>query len=182
MKSLYHSLARAAVLLWLLAPPIALTACYEDLAGANSINPAFEGRVAELLTTDTGQRRPTLVHNSILTRVARERALDMAERDYFNHTNPDGYGPNYLVRQAGYVLFAGYGAGDDANNIESIAAGYSTPERAWEGWMNSSGHKCHLLGEEQFYREQTEYGVGYAHRTASYYIHYWVVIIAKPGG
>jgi len=150
MKSLYHLLARAAVLLWLAAPTMALTACFEDAGGAGSVNPAFEERVAELLTTDAGQQRPTLIHNGILARVARERALDMAERAYFNHTNPDGYGPNYLVRQAGYVLFAGYGAGDDANNIESIAAGFSTPELAWEGWMNSPGHKSHLLGEVPF--------------------------------
>ena len=105
----------------------------------------------------------------------------MARRRYFGHTNPDGFGPNYLVRQAGYVLPSYYGAEPDANNIESIAGGYPTAEATWQGWMSSSGHRDHLLGLTSFWAEQIEYGVGYAYDPTSPYRHYWVVITAKPG-
>jgi len=100
---------------------------------------------------------------------------------YFAHTNPDGFGPNYLVHQAGYVLPSYYGTEPDANNIESIAGGYPTAVATWQVWMGSPGHRAHLLGLTAFWVEQIEYGVGYAYDPTSPYRHYWVVITAKPG-
>ncbi len=102
----------------------------------------------------------------------------MAKRHYFGHTNPDGHGANYLVRQAGYTLPSFYPS--DGNNIESIAAGQTSPSAAWSSWMGSSGHKQHLLGELDFYAAQTSYGVGYYYDPGSQYVHYWVVITAPP--
>ena len=103
----------------------------------------------------------------------------MGTRAYFSHTNPDGYGPNYLVQQAGYALPNWYSQELDANNIESIAAGYGTASAAWEGWMNSTGHRTHILGLDSFWAEQTDYGIGYAYIPGSPYGHYWVVITAR---
>jgi hypothetical protein len=54
--------------------------------------------------------------------VACERALDMVNRNYFSHTNPDRYGPDYFVRQAGYVLPSYDQTHLTANKIESIAS------------------------------------------------------------
>jgi hypothetical protein len=138
-----------------------------------------EEQLAALMIDDPRQQRVSLTCHSILAQVARERALDMVERNYFGHTNPDGYGPNYLARQAGYVLPSYYGTAPDANNIESIAAGYPTANTAWNGWTSSSDHCAHLLGETPFFAEQIEYGIGYA--SGGDYGHYWVVITAKPG-
>jgi len=67
------------------------------------------------------------------------------------------------------------------NTIESIGAGYEVAAIAWRGWMNSTGHRTHLLALNSFYREQTEYGVGYAWSRDSEYHDYWVVLIARPG-
>lgn len=145
-----------------------------------SLNPEEE-QIAQYMIEHPDQQRPSLTCHPILARVARERAEDMAMRHYFDHTNPDGYGPNYLVRQAGYVLPSYYGTEPDANNIESIAGGYSTPGAAWQAWMNSSGHRSHLLGLHPFYAEQIEYGIGYVYDPSSDYRYYWVVITAKPG-
>lgn len=140
-----------------------------------------EQQIARYMIQHPDQQRPSLTCHPILARVARERAEDMARRRYFAHTNPDGFGPNYLVRQAGYVLPSYYGTEPDANNIEAIAGGYPTAEATWQGWMSSSGHRDHLLGLNSFWAEQIEYGVGYACDPTSPYRHYWVVITAKPG-
>jgi len=116
----------------------------------------------------------------ILTAVARARAADMANRRYFSHVDPDGYGPNHLIRSAGYVLPEFWGGGRSANFVESIGAGYATPSAAWEGWMRSSPHRTHLLASKAFYRKQTNFGVGFHFDPQSPYRFYWVVITAPP--
>ncbi len=138
-----------------------------------------EEQLAVLMASDPGQQRPSLSCHPILARVARERAQDMVNRLYFSHTNPDGFGPNYLVTQAGYVLPVYYETGLTANNVESIAAGNPTAALTWAQWMGSPGHRTHLLGTVPFFAEQIEYGIGYA--SGGIYGHYWVVITAKPG-
>jgi uncharacterized protein YkwD len=186
------------VLVWLLITASGkLTSATEAVAQSGSLTPRAylplvaqnpscslipeEQQIARYMIQHPDQQRSSLTCHPILARVARERAEDMARRRYFAHTNPDGFGPNYLVRQAGYALPSYYGTEPDANNIESIAGGYPTAEATWQGWMDSSGHRDHLLGLNSFWAEQVEYGVGYACDPTSPYRHYWVVITAKPG-
>lgn len=135
-----------------------------------------EAEFAYLLMTS--QHRPVLHRNEILMRVAQERVDDMVARNYFSHTNPDGFGANYLVRQAGYNLPDWYSHEDAANNIECIAAGYATGSIAWAALMESPGHKAALIGALDFYKEQDEYGVGHCHAPDSTYGYYWAIIIA----
>lgn len=137
-----------------------------------------ESRVAELLHNDAGQGRAALACDPVLAAVAREKARDMASRNYFDHTNPDGAGPNFLIQQAGYRLPASYSQSRDGNNVESIAAGFESAEGAWDGWLNSDHHRPHVLGEIPFFAEQTEYGVGYFYDPNSFYHHYWVILTA----
>jgi uncharacterized protein YkwD len=144
-----------------------------------NLNPQ-EQEIANLAIQNSEQKRPFMNCDPILAQVARERALDMGTRDYFSHTNPDGFGPNFLVRQAGYVLPSWYDTAVNANNIESIAAGYPTAASAWAGWMNSSAHRTHVLGLKDFWAAQTNYGIGYAYVPGSTYKHYWVFISAPP--
>lgn len=141
---------------------------------------AEETAVAQLAENDPNQQRATMNCHPILAQVAREKARDMAVRNYFDHTNPDGFGPNYLVRQAGYRLPDWYGSNNNSNNIESIAAGYTTPEAVWEGWLTSSGHRAHVLGESSFWRDQTNFGIGYYFDDSTLYRHFWVFISAPP--
>ena len=143
------------------------------------LNPQ-EWEIANLAINHPSQGRPFMNCDPTLAQVARERALDMGTRNYFSHTNPDGFGPNYLVRQAGYALSSWYNTANDANNIESIAAGYTTVAAAWNGWLNSSGHRAHVLAETSFWAKQTSYGIGYAYVPNSTYRHYWVFISAPP--
>ncbi len=137
--------------------------------------------IAQKMKDDSEQQRTSLTCNTILAQVAQARAEDMAQRNYFSHTTPEGYGPNYLVRQQGYVLPSYYGTENNANNIESIAAGHSTASQTWAQWMESQPHREHLLGLNSFYADQVEYGIGYVYNPNSQYRHYWVVITAKPG-
>jgi uncharacterized protein YkwD len=140
-----------------------------------------EQELAALLLNDPGQQRDALTCKPMLAQVARERAADMANRNYFSHTNPDGYGPNYLVQIAGYPLPAYYSQTKQANNVESIGAGQVTASDVWAALRGSDGHRAHLLGEVPFYREQTEFGIGYVQHPGGTYQRYWVIIIAKPG-
>jgi uncharacterized protein YkwD len=140
-----------------------------------------EAAVEALLLHDDGQQRTEMNCNATLAKVARDRARDMAERDYFGHTNPDGHGPNFLVRSAGYELPSYYGQSVSANNVESIAAGHATADAVWSALMASAHHREHLLGENDFYREQVDYGIGFAQKEGATYRYYWVIITAKSG-
>jgi uncharacterized protein YkwD len=88
-----------------------------------------------------------LAMNSALRCAARNHSMDMFERDFFSHTNPDGDGPAARIDDAGYDGFT-WG--------ENIAWGYPTPESVIDGWMNSDGHCANIM--RPFF---TEIGVGY---------------------
>lgn len=161
-----------------------------EVKACESLSPQ-EQAILDHLLKDPEQRHKSLTCNDILQRVARERALDMGLRNYFDHVTPEGYGPNYLVRQAGYPLPSWYSQSVDANNIESIAYYVASPtpdwqdvvETVWNLWMQSDNHRRHLLGLTDFYAAQTEFGIGYANVPGAgwEYRSYWVVIIAQRG-
>jgi len=136
-------------------------------------------QLANLMRNDPGQMRSFLRCDPILAQVAQERALDMGAREYVSHVNPDGYGPNYLVESAGYVLPDFYNQELNANNIESIGAGYGTALDVWTDLLTSPGHRAHLLGLSAFYAEQTDFGIGYAYVPDARYGHFWVIITAR---
>ena len=141
-----------------------------------------EQQLATLLTTASGQQRDKgAMHlDERLVLVARARAMDLAKRDYFNHVNPDGNGPNYLVRVAGYALPASYPTDRKANNIESIGGGYMDAKECWAELLKSPAHRTHLLAMEPFFKDQTSYGIGHYYDPHSTYWHYWVIITAPP--
>lgn len=137
-------------------------------------------RLLALVRSHADQRRPLLRCNDKLTQVAQARALDMGERGYFSHVNPDGVGPNYLVQTAGYTLPITYGTALTSNNIESIGAGVAEADHMWSAWLKSEKHTAHLLGSASFYAEQIDCGIGFAEVPGSPYRFYWVFISAKP--
>lgn len=150
------------------------------LAVADYVLSPEEAAIAGFMVNDPDQMRPAMQFDPILSQVARERAQDMAARNYFAHTNPDGFAANYLVWEAGYDLPAFWGNGVADNYIESIAAGYASAADTWVDWMNSAPHRTHILAQTAFYQDQTSYGVGYAYSANSTYHHYWVIITAPP--
>ena len=141
-----------------------------------------EQALANLLTSAGGQLRNKSVMrlDPALAAVARARAKDMAVRGYFAHVNPSGKGPNFLVRTAGFPLPAWWGTDPTDNTIESISAGLTSASQTWNSLLDSAPHRTHLLATQSFYRDQTDYGIGYYYDAASQYRHYWVLITAPP--
>lgn len=175
LDSAVRSSLRAAIAVLL------LVLSFSQVAQAVSLS-ADEQEIANFLTGDKGQRRDRsrMRLDPILTSVAQARAQDMAARRYFSHTNPDGLGPNALVRAAGYALPSFWSGSRSGNFIESIGAGYATPAAAWDGWMNSPSHRTHLLASSSFYRDQVNFGIGSYSDPSSPFRRYWVIITAPP--
>ncbi len=110
----------------------------------------------------------------------------MAERDFFDHCDPDTKSlPWKRVEGAGYLWQA---------VAENVAAGQADVESVVEGWMESRGHRENLLSSRY-----TEAGAGYAvdsddrpgvrldrdgdcdpDRRGGPYGHYWTMVYADP--
>jgi uncharacterized protein YkwD len=90
---------------------------------------------------------PPLVMDPILRCSARLQSLDMFERNFFDHTNPDGKDPFERMDAAG---FKGGGAG------ENIAVGQLSPEQVMRSWMDSDGHCSNVMRANY-----TMLGIGY---------------------
>ncbi|WP_411083343.1 sigma-70 family RNA polymerase sigma factor [Streptomyces sp. cmx-18-6] len=74
--------------------------------------------------------------NDLLATAAQRHSADMAARDYFAHTSPDGTDPGDRITAAGY-RWSTYG--------ENIAKGQRTPADVMQAWMNSPGHRANIL-------------------------------------
>jgi len=77
-----------------------------------------------------------LVMDPILRCSARLQSLDMFERNFFDHTNPDGKDPFERMDAAG---FRGSAAG------ENIAVGQTSPQQVMQSWMDSDGHCSNVM-------------------------------------
>ncbi len=127
---------------------------------------------------------PPLIWNDTLAIVALQKAEDMAKRGYFAHLNPEGEGINILIHKAGYFLPPEWTKDKKANFFESLNAGTKTGKGAiadliLDSYDSSKGHRKHLLGLNEFYRNLTDIGIGHIHSDGSKFGYYTVVIIAK---
>ncbi len=130
--------------------------------------------------------RPSLNWNDILAQVARNKALDMANRNYFSHINPEGEGINILISRAGYPLKKEWFADKAMNTFESIASGYETGIEVIKGLIldkrvPSLGHRNHLLGIGEWYGSFDEIGIGFVVNPNSLQGTYICIIIARKG-
>ncbi|MFB9736292.1 CAP domain-containing protein [Streptomyces thermocoprophilus] len=73
--------------------------------------------------------------NSALTQLARAFSEDMAQRNFFDHTDPDGRTPWDRAAKAGISDLGG----------ENIARGQADAAAVMEAWMNSPGHRANIL-------------------------------------
>ncbi len=130
------------------------------------------------IATNPEQKRLSLTCDPILNDFANRKAEDMGKRSYFSHTDPDGFGPNFRVREAGYPLPSLYANAPTSNNIESIGGGFDSVDKIFTAWLNSRTHKEHMLGLTEFYAAQVEFGIGHYYDANSVFKHYWVLITA----
>jgi uncharacterized protein YkwD len=125
--------------------------------------------------------------NENLAAAAQNKAEDMANRDYFDHVNPEGYGMNYFINYYGYSLNASWIEKKSSNYFESISAGARTPKEAIINLIDdggetvhlNAGHRVHLLGLKDFYQPCYDIGIGWAYNPNSTYRYYCCVLIAK---
>ncbi|MFD6279257.1 CAP domain-containing protein [Streptomyces sp. NPDC060209] len=70
-----------------------------------------------------------------LTALAQDFSEDMAARDFFGHTDPDGATPWDRAAAAGVQDLGG----------ENIARGQADAQAVMDAWMNSDGHRANIL-------------------------------------
>ena len=107
-----------------------------------------------------------LAWNTQLAEAALAHSQDMASKNYFDHTSPEGENPGVRISRTGYAAIT-WG--------ENIAAGYGSVSRVIEGWMESPGH-CANIMNGRF----TEFAVASAENPNSTYGTYWTMVLAAP--
>lgn len=137
-----------------------------------------EARLFEAARKSADQGRRTMRLDPILCQVARQRAKDMARKDYYSHTDPSGKGPNYKVRKAGFKLPSYYDRSKAGNNIESLAKARGNFRTALGQWKNSPHHYVHVFAKESFFRDQKAVGVGIYRSPQDPSIKYFVFLSA----
>lgn len=90
---------------------------------------------------------PPLKENWELSRVARDKSMDMYQKNYFDHNSPTHGSPFDMIKAYG-ISYSTAG--------ENIAKGQSTAQQVMDAWMNSSGHRANILSNSF-----TQIGVGY---------------------
>ncbi|MFF1923395.1 CAP domain-containing protein [Streptomyces sp. NPDC058221] len=73
--------------------------------------------------------------SSSLASLAQNFSDDMAARDFFDHTDPDGNSPWDRAAKAGVDNLGG----------ENIARGQADAQAVMDAWMNSDGHRANIL-------------------------------------
>lgn len=132
------------------------------------------------------EKRAKLVWSEELAKAAYEKAKGMAERNYFAHIDPDGYGMNHKIDAAGFTLADYLLQSKAANNFESIAAGTNRntgkvmiQQLIIDKGVSSLGHRKHLLGMTDFWADAEYCGIGFYKMPSSTYMYYMCVLIAK---
>jgi uncharacterized protein YkwD len=70
-----------------------------------------------------------------LVQAAEGHSTDMSEREYFDHTTPEGVGFTDRIVEAGYP----------SPGAENIARGQTSATQVMNSWMESDGHRSNIL-------------------------------------
>jgi uncharacterized protein YkwD len=97
-----------------------------------------EAQVVTLVNAERAKKPncPALVVDDRLTAAARKHSADMAARNYFDHTTPEGVDFATRISREGYAWSS---AG------ENIAKGQRDAKSVMDAWMNSDGHRANIL-------------------------------------
>lgn len=135
-------------------------------AGPNTGNAANTGDAAAIVGLVNTERARAglapLVWNDQVTAAALAHSTDMASMNRMTHTGSDGSDGGQRLTRAGFVWRA-WG--------ENVAAGYTTVQAAFSGWMASAGHRAQILGEYAY--------MGLAAAASSNGTVYWTLDLAR---
>lgn len=127
---------------------------------------ALEMKVVELINEERAKEGlKALKWDDKLAEVARNHSCDMAENNYFDHTNLKGESPFNRMKKAGINYRA---------SGENIAAGGNTAEKTVEQWMNSEGHRNNIMNSGY-----NKVGVGLCINKNSAYGYYWTQVFSN---
>ena len=104
-----------------------------------------------------------------LGEAAQDHSQNMVDRNFFNHTNPDGKTPRDRITAKGYT------ASWWGENIYKSASGDPTAHSCYSAWLNSPGHNANMLNTNY-----TEIGIGQATNGAGATL--WTAVFGKPQG
>ncbi|ALO11283.1 hypothetical protein AQF52_5689 [Streptomyces venezuelae] len=97
---------------------------------------AAEAEVVRLVNVERAKVGCTPVRSDAqLAALAGAFSTDMAQRGFFDHTDPDGDTPWARAEQAGVTGLGG----------ENIARGQADAAAVMESWMNSDGHRANIM-------------------------------------
>jgi uncharacterized YkwD family protein/spore coat assembly protein SafA len=126
---------------------------------------ALEDEVIRLTNVERAKNGlPALAKNWEVSRVARYKSADMANKGYFSHTSPT-YGSPFTMMQNFGIRFSAAG--------ENIAYGQRSPQEVVNAWMNSPGHRANILS-----RSYSQIGVGLAKNKNG--VMYWTQMFIQP--
>lgn len=121
---------------------------------------AVEAEVLDLINAHRQENGlAPLANASTLNISSHNHSQDMAENGYFSHTSLDGSSPFDRMRDAGYSC---------GTMGENIAAGQTSAQQVFEGWMNSPGHNANMLNPNF-----EAVGIGLVSAPDSPYGYYW---------
>lgn len=107
---------------------------------SNKDNSVLSNIRAEILQSVNHQRSLVWVwilsENALLDQIAQNHAIDMCDRFFFDHTNPDG---KTVADRATTIWYKW------SYIWENIAMGQTSSNQAMVDWMNSPGHKANIL-------------------------------------
>jgi uncharacterized YkwD family protein/spore coat assembly protein SafA len=132
---------------------------------AKSAYTNYESEVARLVNVERSKNglKP-LTLNWEISRVARLKSQDMANKGYFSHQSPTYGSPFDMLKNYGIKYsYAG----------ENIAKGQTSPQSVMTSWMNSAGHRANILNANY-----TQIGVGVAKDSSGSLI--WTQQFIKP--
>nr|CTQ92152.1 hypothetical protein [Kibdelosporangium sp. MJ126-NF4] len=98
-------------------------------------SPGLAGEVVALVNKERDGKCAALGVDDRLTTSAQKHSSDMAARNYFSHTTPEGTSFDKRIKAAGYP----------SPGAENIAKGQRTAKQVMDSWMNSDGHRTNIL-------------------------------------
>nr|WP_083472356.1 CAP domain-containing protein [Kibdelosporangium phytohabitans] len=98
-------------------------------------SPGMAGEVVDLVNQKRAGRCAPLSVDDRLTTSAQKHSSDMAARNYFSHTTPEGVTFDQRIKAAGYPR----------PGAENIAKGQRTAAQVMDSWMKSDGHRANIL-------------------------------------
>ncbi len=168
------------------ATTLAATGCATGTEDTPTMNAAFEQDIVERVNALRAELElPPLKRQSDLDRAARYHALDLVQDNYPPRQRPEGHSPHNshdrvngeLVQVCTFDERIRKFYANMVTGAENLAYGYTTPERAMNGWINSSGHYRNMTSTGSW-----EIGVGYATGAGTDWTHYWVQNFGRRSG